>query len=198
MLSERDRRELREVFEAAAERRRQESRVRPAYRARCLGLRHGYFEREARRLLREAQAGRWLQFYAASPYDAAAVDQCLRYIVRQERPAESVRVEWLERDGAWRDGFPRPRDRGGHGDYAHLGRHVREIVAELEGRDAADAGTFDGRELARLERVNLNDGGHWYTGRLRLVPKRGTVPPPAFPRPRRSAAGLLGDALTGR
>jgi hypothetical protein len=178
--------------DAAAERARQEARARPAYRNRYLGPAHARLEGYARRLLREAGGG-WLRFYAATAEDAATVDQCIRYIVRQERPAESVRVEWLRRDGSWRDGFPRLLDRRGHGDYARIRREVRAALAG-PGRSG---GAFDGRELARMAREQDSAGEWWYAGRLRLGPKRGTVPPPALPRPRYSVAELLGRAITG-
>ena len=197
MADLRDLAEQLEQLGAAAERFRQQRRARPAYRDRWQGSRHSRLEQYARRLLREARPGRWLRFYAADAHDAAAVDQCLAYIIRQERPAESVRVEWLRRDGSWRLGFPRPRDRRGHGDAVRTGRQTREAVAAISGRAAAGASAFDGRELARLERVQSSDGSWWYAGRLRLGPKRGTVPPPALPRARRPAADVLGDALAG-
>ncbi len=185
-----------ELIRAALERERQERRARPAYRERWLGSGHGDVERYARRLLAEARPGMWLRFYAASPHDASAADQCLRYIVRQERPAESVRVEWLRSDGSWQDGFPRPVDRHGHGDIARVGREVREAVAGLAGRDGLSAGTF-GAELRELARERDTDGAVWYVGSLRLGPKRGTVAPPAPPRPDRSASAWLQSALTG-
>jgi hypothetical protein len=171
-----DPRELAELLDALAERRRQQARARPAYRERWLGWGHLRLESYARRLLREARAGRWHRFYAGDADDAATVDQCLRYIVRQERPAESVRVEWLRRDGSWADRFPRrPAER-----------------YRLSGR-----GLFPSGELAELAREQSADGAWWYAGRLRLSPKCGTVPPPAFPRGR-PAADMLGEALTGR
>jgi hypothetical protein len=164
------------VLAAEAERRRQETRARPAYRNRYLGPAHARIEAHARRLLREARPGSWLRFYAATAEDASALDQCARYIVRQERPAESVRVEWLRRDGSWVGQFPRrPIDR-----------------RRLSGR-----GEFPRGELAELARVQDAAGAWWYAGRLRLGPKRGTVPPPASPRPRRSMPEVLGRALAG-
>ena len=178
---------------AKAERVRQELRARPAYRDRYLGRGHAALESYARRLLRKAGDGAWHRFYAATAEDAATVDQCIRYIVRQERPAESVRVEWLRRDGSWRDGFPRPRDHRGHGEGARLRREIREQLARLGERDG---GTF-GRELAGMARERDAAGDWWYAGRLRLGPKRGTVPPPALPRPGHSMAEMLGRALAG-
>jgi hypothetical protein len=180
---------------AEAERRRQEGRARPAYRDRWLGWRHMRLEHYARRLLVEARPGRWLRFYAADADDAATVDQCIRYIVRRERPAQSVRVEWLRRDGSWADRFPRLRDRRGRGDIARLGREVRAELARPQGRDGLQAAGWDARELRSMARERSADGEWWYAGRLRLGPKRGTVPPPESPRPRRSAADMLGDAL---
>jgi hypothetical protein len=164
------------MLAAEAERRRQEGRAHPAYRDRWLGWRHLRLESYARRLLREAPDGRWLRFYAADADGAAMTDQILRYIVRQERPAQSVRIEWLRRDGTWADRFPRrPLD-----------------SSRLTGR-----GSFPRGELARMAREQSADGEWWYAGRLRLGPKRGTVAPPALPRARRSAADVLGDALGG-
>jgi hypothetical protein len=175
-----DPRDLAEVLDrlaATVERQRQEARAHPAYRNRYLGRDHRRLEAYARRLLHQARDGGWHRFYAASPDDAATVDQCIRYIVRQERPAESVRVEWLRRDGAWSDRFPRrPVDR-----------------YRLSGR-----GPFPAAGLAELARVQDAAGAWWYAGRLHLGPKRGTVPPPASPRPSRSAAEMLHDAITGR
>jgi hypothetical protein len=164
------------MLAAEAERRRQERRAHPAYRDRWLGWRHLRLESYARRLLREAQDGRWLRFYATDADSAAMTDQILRYIVRQECPAQSVRVEWLRWDDSWADHFPRrPVDR-----------------YRLSGR-----GPFPVAELARMAREQSADGEWWYTGRLRLGPKRGTIPPPAFPRPRRSMSEVLGRALAG-
>lgn len=164
-----------------------------AYRNRDLGARHVELERYARRLLAEACAapGSWRQFNAACATDAATVDQCLTYIVRTERPAESVRVDWRRWDGSWRRGFPRPLDRRGHGEVASVAREVRAAL----GRQAA---MFDDAELARMAREQDDDGRWWYVGQLRVRPKRGTVPAPAVPRPRRSMAAVLGDALAGR
>ena len=164
------------MLAAEAERRRQEGRARPAYRDRWLGWRHLRLESYARRLLAEARPGRWHRFYAGYADDAATVDQCIRYIVRQERPAQSVRVEWLRTDGTWAGRFPRrPIDR-----------------YRLSGR-----GPFPAAELARMAQEQSADGEWWYAGRLRLGPKRGTIPPPAFPRPRRSMSEVLGRALAG-
>lgn len=193
MSDPRDLAEQLDRLAADAERARQERRARPAYRDRYLGPSHARLESYARRLLREAGDGAWHRFYAATAEDAATADQCIRYIVRQERPAESARVEWLRRDSSWRDSFPRPRDRRGHGDIARVRREVREAVAGLQGRDG---GTY-GRELASMAREQDAAGEWWYAGRLRLGPKRGTVPPPASPRPRRSMSEMLGRALTG-
>lgn len=176
MTNPRDLAERLDQLGAGLERIRQERRARPAYRDRYLGYRHKELELYARRLLYGAHDGGWHRFYAADADDAAGVDQCLRYIVRQERPAESVRVEWLRRDGSWAEAFPRrPAD-----------------YSRLTGR-----GEFPRGALAELAREQSASGDWWYAGRLRLSPKRGTVPPPVFPRPRRSAGELLGDALAG-
>lgn len=179
---------------AELERRRQEGRARPAYRNRYLGGKQRGLERYARELLSTAGVGKWHVFLAADAEDASTVDQCIRYIVRQERPAEAVRVEWLRQGDDWRNGFPRPLDRRGHGEVARIRREVREALARFDGRDA---GTFDATELARLERVQIRDDEWCYAGRLRLGPKRGTVSPPASPRPRHSMPETLRHALTG-
>lgn len=167
-----------EQLAARRERGRQLARARPAYRDRDQGSAHYALEQYARRLLHKAAAapGRWQRFYASQADDAAMVDQCLRYIVRQERPADSVRVEWLRRDGTWADRFPR-RPTDWH---------------RLSGR-----GDFPRAELADLARQQSAEGDWWYAGRLRLSAKRGTVAPRPYPRPRKSAAELLGDALAG-
>jgi hypothetical protein len=161
---------------AKAERVRQELRARPAYRDRYLGRGHAALESYARRLLRKAGDGAWHRFYAATAEDAATTDQCVRYIVRQERPAESVRVEWLRDDGSWADHFPR---------------------RPLDQRRLTGRGEFPRGELARIARERDAAGDWWYAGRLRLGPKRGTVPPPALPRPGHSMAEMLGRALAG-
>ncbi len=163
-------------IEALAERLRQEVKARPAYRDRYLGPRHRELESYARRLLREARPGSWYRFYAADADDAAAVDQCIRYIVRQERSAQSVRVEWLRGDGSWADHFPR---------------------RPVDWRRLSGRGSFPRAELARLARERSADGAWWYAGRLWLGPKRGTVPPPALPRPRHSVAEMICEALEG-